>query len=99
MGSDSAPVEETIVFSSMAMPGMAATSEPVAMTMALASSVCVPPLLAGDLDLAWRDDPGRAVKRLDLVLLQKKLDALHIALHPFVLEGEHGGEVERRASP
>ena len=42
-GSDSAPVDETMVSSSMSMPGSRATSEPVAMTMLLVSSVCAPP--------------------------------------------------------
>ena len=42
-GRESAPVEETMVSSSMSMPGSRATSEPVAMTMLLASSVCAPP--------------------------------------------------------
>ena len=36
--SDSAPVEETICFSSMVTPGSGATSEPVAMMMCLAVS-------------------------------------------------------------
>ena len=44
LGSVSAPVEETTVRSSMAMPGSLATSEPVAMTMLLASSRCLSPL-------------------------------------------------------
>ncbi len=42
-GSDSAPVEDTMRFSSMSMPLRRATSEPVAMTIDLASSVCVLP--------------------------------------------------------
>ncbi len=41
--STSAPVEDTIVFSSIVTPGSVATSEPVAMTIALASRVSVEP--------------------------------------------------------
>ena len=43
VGSVSAPVEETIVFSSMATPGSGATSEPVAMMMAFAVTSCAEP--------------------------------------------------------
>ena len=43
--SDSAPVEETTAFSSMSMPGSFATSDPVAMTIAFASSGCFSPLM------------------------------------------------------
>ena len=39
LGRLSAPVEETTVFSSISTPGRRATSEPVAMTIAFASSV------------------------------------------------------------
>ena len=39
----SAPVDDTTRFSSMSMPGSRATSDPVAMTMFLVSSVCVLP--------------------------------------------------------
>ena len=38
VASSSAPVEETMIFSSIATPGSGATSEPVAMTMALVST-------------------------------------------------------------
>ena len=44
-GSDSAPVDDTTVFSSMSMPGSLATSEPVAMTIDLASMSCFSPLM------------------------------------------------------
>ncbi len=43
VSSVSAPVDETICFSSMVTPRSGATSEPVAMTMLLVSSVCVLP--------------------------------------------------------
>ena len=43
-GSASAPVDDTMVSSSISMPGNRATSEPVAMTMLLVSSCCLPPL-------------------------------------------------------
>jgi hypothetical protein len=42
-GSDKAPVDETMRFSSMSMPFSRATSDPVAMTIDLASSVCALP--------------------------------------------------------
>ena len=42
-GSESAPVDETMFTSSMLTPGSFATSEPVAMTMLLVSSCCLPP--------------------------------------------------------
>ncbi len=43
LSSSRAPVEETTTFSSMAMPGSRVTSEPVAITTALVSIVCVEP--------------------------------------------------------
>ena len=46
LSSTSAPVEDTMRFSSISMPLSRATSEPVAMTMALVSSVCVLPSAA-----------------------------------------------------
>ena len=69
------------------------------MAMALVSSVCFLPLVAGDLDLAGRGDAGVPVHRVDLVLLQQERDAVDIALNALILEGEHGGEVEGWASP
>ena len=44
-GSDSAPVDDTTAFSSISMPGSLATSEPVAMTIALPSMTCFSPLM------------------------------------------------------
>ena len=46
LGPDSAPVDETIVCSSMLTPGSRATSDPVAMTMLLVSSCCLLPSAA-----------------------------------------------------
>jgi hypothetical protein len=43
LSSTSAPVEETMRFSSISMPRSLATSEPVAITIALVSSICVLP--------------------------------------------------------
>ena len=78
--SASAPVEETMRFSSISMPRSRATSEPVAMTMALVSSVCVlpsSPLTSTLPGAAMRPAP---MKGVDLVLLQQKLDALDVAV-------------------
>ncbi len=36
------------------------------------------------------------MKWLDLVLLQEEGNAIDIAFHPLVLEGEHGGKIELR---
>ena len=98
-GSDSAPVEETIVFSSMAMPGSAATSEPVAIDDGLGLDRLLLAVDEGDLDLARRGDAAGAVEVVDLVLLQQERDAVDIALNALVLEGEHGGKVELRLAP
>ena len=54
--SASAPVEETICFSSMVTPGSAATSEPVAMMMCFGVEGAERAVLALDLDLAGRGD-------------------------------------------
>jgi hypothetical protein len=43
LSSSSAPVEDTIRFSSMATPGSGVTSEPVAITIAFVSSTCCLP--------------------------------------------------------
>ena len=44
-GNDSAPVDDTMRFSSISMPFSRATSEPVAITIDLVSSTCVLPSL------------------------------------------------------
>src|SRR3974377_2172890 len=99
-GSDSAPVDDTIRFSSISIPRSLATSEPVAIAIALASSVCVlppspctPTLPA---DPAGRGDARGAMKRVDLVLLQQEVDALHVTIDALVLERHHGLKIELR---
>ena len=83
-------------FSSMSMPGRRATSEPVAMTMFFVSSISVLPSAGLHLDLARRDNARGAAKRLDLVLLEQKLDALHVALDVLLLVFEQRGEIDAR---
>ena len=78
--SSSAPVDDTIRFSSMSMPLSRATSEPVAMTMFLVSSVCGLAVVGLHLDLAGRDDAADAVNAFDLVLLEQKRHALDVAV-------------------
>jgi hypothetical protein len=53
----SAPVDDTMRFSSMSMPLSRATSEPVAMTIFLVSSVCALPL--SSLTSTW---PGATMR-------------------------------------
>ena len=91
LGRASAPVEETIVSSSMSMPGSRATSEPVAMTMLLVSSCCLPPPASATSTLPGPEDGGGAVEGVDLVLLEQEGDAVDVALHALVLEGQHLG--------
>ena len=95
LSSASAPVDDTMRFSSISMPLSRATSEPVAMTMFLVSSVCVLPSAAFTSTL-----PGAAmrpaVKRIDLVLLEQEGDALDVAVDALVLELHHGREIELR---
>ena len=67
----SAPVEETTVFSSISTPGSRATSDPVAMTIALVSSVVSLPSAPLTITL-----PGAAIRPspldpVDLVLLEQ----------------------------
>ena len=89
LSSASAPVDDTMRFSSISMPCRRATSEPVAMTMDLVSSVCVCAVGALHLDLAGRGDAAGAVKSIDLVLLEQELDALDVAVDALVLERHH----------
>ena len=87
--SSSAPVEETICFSSTSMPFSLATSEPVAMMMVFVSIVSLPTVtLPGTGDLAG------AAEHRDLVLLQQEVDALGVAVDGFLLEAHHLGEVD-----
>ena len=55
----------------------------------LLAAVCV-----GHLDLAGPEDRARAVDGVDLVLLEQEGDAVDVALHALVLEGQHLGEIE-----
>ncbi len=92
----SAPVEETTFFSSISTPGRRATSEPVAMTMALVSTR----RLAGralDHDLAGRGDERLALQPVDLVLLEQERDAVDVGGDRVVLVLHHGGHVELAA--
>ena len=98
-GSDSAPVDETIAASSMLTPGSLATSEPVAMTMLLVSSCCLPLGAASRSTLPAPRMRAGAVEGVDLVLLEQEGDAVDVALHALVLEGQHLGEIELAAAP
>ena len=66
------------------------------MTMFLVSSVCVLPSVVLHLDLAGSDDAPGALKGLDLVLLEQKLDALHVGLDILLLEFEQGRQLDAR---
>ena len=77
-------------------PAACATSEPVAMTMFLVSSVCVLPSAAFTSTLPGAGDAAGAVERIDLVLLEQELDALDVAVDALVLELHHRGEIELR---
>ena len=57
-------------------PAGGAGSEPVAMTMFLASRVVSDAVRGRDLDLAGAGDAARALDPVDLVLLEQELDAL-----------------------
>ena len=94
LASASAPVDDTMRFSSISMPLSRATSEPVAMTMDLVSSVCVlpsAPLTSTLPGAAMRPAP---MKGVDLVLLEQELDALDVAVDALVLERHHRREIE-----
>ena len=80
MSSASAPVDETMRFSSISMPFSFATSEPVAITMFLVSSVCVLPSLPFTSTLPAADDAAGAAEGIDLVLLEQEIDALDVAV-------------------
>ena len=64
------------------------------MTTVLVSSVCVLPSYALHLDLAGRDNAGSAAKRLDLVLLEQKRDAVDVGLDILILVFEQGRELD-----
>ena len=92
--STSAPVDDTMRFSSMSMPLSRATSEPVAMTMFFVSSVCVLPPSPVTSTLPGAGDAAGAAHGVDLVLLEQEIDALDVAVDAFVLEFHHRGEIE-----
>ena len=87
----SAPVDETITFSSISTltPGMPATSEPVAMTMFFASISCDLAVLAGHRDLAGGNDLAGAAEGIDLVLLEQEGDAIDVGGDRRVLVRQH----------
>ena len=90
----SAPVDETMRFSSISTPFSLVTSEPVAMTMFLVSRICVLPSAAFTSTLpADRMRPVPVIE-VDLVLLEQELDALDVAGHAFVLERHHRLQIE-----
>ena len=62
--------------------------------MFLVSSVCVLPSAPLTSTLPARDDAAGAVERIDLVLLEQKLDALDVAVDALVLERHHRLEIE-----
>ena len=86
-------MEETICFSSMVTPGNGITSEPVAMMMFLASSVCSPPLPVIS-DLAAAQEAPGALHIGNLVLLEQELDALGEIAHHLVLARQHRRQIE-----
>ena len=93
--SDSAPVEETMIFSSISTPGRRATSEPVAMTIVFGLDFVVVPPARGHLDLAGRRDLA-VPRKVDLVLLEQEGDAIDIGGDGIVLVLHHGGKIELR---
>ena len=94
LSSASAPVDDTMRFSSISMPLSLATSEPVAMTMDLVSSVCVLPSAPLTSTLPAAAMRAVPVEGIDLVLLEQEFDALDVAVDALVLERHHRLEVE-----
>ena len=96
LSSTSAPVDDTMRCSSMSMPGSRATSEPVAMTIALVSSVCVLPSAAFTSTL-----PGAAMRPTPsngsiLFFLNRKATPLTLPSTPSSLNSIIVGEIELR---
>ena len=94
--SASAPVEETMRFSSIVDARQrrdvgAGGDDDVLGLQRLRLAV-----VALDLDLAGRGDAARADNRVDLVLLEQEFDALDVAADPLVLERHHRGKIELR---
>ena len=73
-----APVEETIVFSSISTPGSRAKSDPVAMTIALVSMRGLIAVGALDDHAPGRGDATLAAHPVDLVLLEEIGDAVDV---------------------
>ena len=105
-GSDSAPVEETMRFSSMSTPGMLRDLGAGGDDDLLGLHRLLLAVDEGDLDLAGPEDAAGAVELIDLVLLEQERDAFDIALHASSLKASmagrsssgfdldaHGGEV------
>ena len=69
------------------------------MTIALVSTVCLPPSSAVTSTLPGRGDAAVAVKGIDLVLLEEEGDAVDVRLHRRVLVRQHAGKIELRAAP
>ena len=95
--SSSAPVEETIFFSSTVTPGSGITSEPEAIRMFFAASVSLTaPSSPSDRDRARLLDAAGALERGDLVLAEQEGDALGRRFDHLALALHELGEVERR---
>ena len=96
LSSASAPVDDTMRFSSISMPFSRATSEPVAITMFLVSTSLRLAVAAGHLDLAGAEYLAHAADDVDLVLLHQELDALDVAVDALLLEVHHRRQIELR---
>ena len=82
----SAPVEDTMRFSSISMPGRRATSEPVAITMAFVSSLSRLPSLVLHSDRSARRNAACALERSRSCSSKQERHPLDVALYPLVLE-------------
>ena len=92
----SAPVEVTTRVSSISTPFRGEDSEPVAMTIALASIVCASPFSGVTVTLPGAAIEPGADERIDLVLLEEVRDAVDARLHHRILVGLHRREIELR---
>ena len=92
----SAPVEETTVASSISTPGSFATSEPVAMTIALVSISFSLPSSPLTTTLPGERMLPSPVNAVDLVLLEQERDAVDVGGDGLVLVLHQRGEVELR---
>ena len=96
LGRLKAPVEETTVFSSISTPGSFATSEPVAITIALVSRIVSAPSSPLTTTLPGRANGAFAEHGVDLVLLEQVGDAVDVGGDGFVLVLHQRGVVELR---